>query len=527
VLLKTDQEVKNLMIPIRCLCKLLHGQGVDPNTLHVSEVLPQLGVLLQHIRDRVQGTVKGKSKILPRAAAGHAAKVLLVLGLEVVQAALGDPKRVQQLQRKVSRAQKAFNALATTTAQKPASITQGDSAGESPATTPTAQQQQQQQQADTPTAQQQQEVTPAATATADLAAAALQEGPAWEQGPADAGVGPKPGSAAAAAAAGTAGDEYGDGAMPDSADDQQQHTAAGLQHCRALEQTAAAGVGPLPGSAAAAADTVGGGGDEVMDSADVQQQDTAAEHPTAATLQEGLAWEHGPADAGARPVLVSAAAAEDIVGDQEGNGDDMMLDNTDRQQNPTAECMGQTELEQYPAWTAAIAGAMPIGCATAAAAMPAGDAAAATAAAATGNWDKAGNGDWVGTMFAITDSEQDAAAGHMGAVGLQHAPALQQVAAAGVSPVLGSAAAAAAGAARAVGDWAMMQCAPGQQSSEAESLEAAAQQAAAALEQWEANAGASPNPGFAAAGSADVVGGGAGDGARLQLQLSGLMGMAP
>jgi hypothetical protein len=50
--LADKQKAKQHMVVVRSLSRLLHGQDVDLSTVHVAEVLPQLDVLLQHMRDR-------------------------------------------------------------------------------------------------------------------------------------------------------------------------------------------------------------------------------------------------------------------------------------------------------------------------------------------------------------------------------------------------------------------------------------------------------------------------------------------
>ena len=50
--LADKQKGKQQMVVVRSLSRLLHGQDVDLSTVQVAEVLPQLYVLLQHMRDR-------------------------------------------------------------------------------------------------------------------------------------------------------------------------------------------------------------------------------------------------------------------------------------------------------------------------------------------------------------------------------------------------------------------------------------------------------------------------------------------
>jgi hypothetical protein len=81
------------------------------DTIVISELLPQLGVLLQRMRDRVAGRIPGKT-LHPHNAAQHAAAVLRVLGVGEVQAELHGPQHVQELAAAVQAAQQEFEAMA-------------------------------------------------------------------------------------------------------------------------------------------------------------------------------------------------------------------------------------------------------------------------------------------------------------------------------------------------------------------------------------------------------------------------------
>lgn len=91
------QEVRAHMVPVRYLAKLLHGPDVDFSTVQLATLLPQAGLLLAHMRDRVAGAVQGKQVMAPHKAAAHAAALQRVLGCAEVQAELGQQQVLQLL----------------------------------------------------------------------------------------------------------------------------------------------------------------------------------------------------------------------------------------------------------------------------------------------------------------------------------------------------------------------------------------------------------------------------------------------
>jgi hypothetical protein len=105
------RDVKDLIVPVRYLAKLLHGPNVDYSLVQVGQLLPHLAVLLQHLQDRVSGSVEGKSTLQPRNAAKHAACLLRVLGLPEVQAVLAGQQQPQELLTAVQAAQHQYEAM--------------------------------------------------------------------------------------------------------------------------------------------------------------------------------------------------------------------------------------------------------------------------------------------------------------------------------------------------------------------------------------------------------------------------------
>lgn len=102
-------DVKEHIVPVRYLARLLHGQDVDFSTVQLAELLPQVGVLLQYIRDRLEGTVQGKTVLRVEHAVQHAASLLFVLGLPEVRTVLGQ-QQAQQLVAAVQTAHQEFQA---------------------------------------------------------------------------------------------------------------------------------------------------------------------------------------------------------------------------------------------------------------------------------------------------------------------------------------------------------------------------------------------------------------------------------
>lgn len=128
------QQVKSLVVPLRVLAKLLHGRTADLSTVRLAQLLPQLGVLLQYMQDRIGGRVQGKDRMLPSTALAHVGSLQLVLGLAEVRAEL-DEQQAAQLVEALQAAQQEFAALdrhqqaATDDAAGPAAAAAGQNQG--------------------------------------------------------------------------------------------------------------------------------------------------------------------------------------------------------------------------------------------------------------------------------------------------------------------------------------------------------------------------------------------------------------